>query len=361
MDIESIESYLQPISEEAPCGRDLREDTSVESIYYKLRDARNSARKAERLALADADEGAVTDENWYLLKDLSLQALQQETKDLEVAAWFIEAATRIDGIKGFIQGYQLASQLIHNFWEQGIYPAIDEDGIETRVSPLSGLNGFDGAGTLITPIKSIAVTENEEYLPICVWQYEQAIQLERLDTEKKQNRIDNGAIPLELIKKSVLLTAAEFYQELMSDLQVALTTYEAFTDEFDRVCESLPQPTSNIRNALKECIQAVEYLARDKLAVTEESTTEEESEDDAKVSQPAVEGIQRREQAVNTLRQVADYFRRTEPHSPISYLLEQSIRWSDLSLPELLQQLIPEDGAREQYFKLTGIDVGSNQ
>lgn len=356
-----IERYLQPISEEAPCGRDLREDTSVESIYYKLRDARNSARKAERLALADADDIAAIDENWYLLKELSLRALKQETKDLEVVAWFIEAATRIDGIKGFIQGYQLANQLINNFWEQGIYPALDEDGIETRVSPLSGLNGFDGAGTLITPIKSILLTENEEYLPVCIWQYEQAIQLERLDAEKKQNRIDNGAIPLELIKKSVLLTAAEFYQEMKSDLQVALTTYESFTKEFDRVCESLPQPTSNIRNALQECIQAVEFLAKDKLAVTKVSTAQEDSKDAEKVNQPAIEGIQRREQAVNTLRQVAEYFRKTEPHSPISYLLEQSIRWSDLSLPELLQQLIPEEGAREQYFKLTGIDAGSNQ
>lgn len=356
-----IDSYTQPISEESPCGQDLREDTSVESIYYQLRDARNSARKAERLALADADDIAAIDENWYLLKELSLRALKEETKDLEVAAWFIEATTRIDGIKGFIWGYQLASELIQNFWEQGIYPALDEDGIETRVAPLSGLNGFDGAGTLITPIKSIALTENDEYLPVCVWQYEQAIQLERLDAEKKQSRIDNGAIPLEHIKKSVILTSEQFYQDLMNDLQSALQTYESFTDQFDRVCESLPQPTSNIRNTLKECIQAVEYLAKDKLTVNEESTEQEESRDADQDKAITVDGIKRREQAVNTLRQVADYFRKTEPHSPISYLLEQSIRWSDLSLPELLQQLIPEEGAREQYFKLTGIDAGSNQ
>ncbi|AUD79883.1 type VI secretion system protein TssA [Kangiella profundi] len=356
-----IEAYIKPISEEQPCGRDLRDDTSVESIYYKLRDARNSARKAERIALADADEGATIDENWYQLKDLSLDALKNETKDLEVVAWFIEATTRIDGIKGFTQGYQLASELIRRFWDDDIYPAIDEDGIETRVAPLSGLNGFDGAGTLITPIKSIVLTQNDEYLPACVWQYEQAVQLERLDAEKKQSRIDNGAIPLEAIKKSVVLTPDSFYQELVSDLQTALETYEAFTQEFDRVCESLPQPTSNIRNALRECLQAVEYLAKDKLAVTEESDNQEQEEGGTATASHQTEEINRREQAVNTLRQVADYFRKTEPHSPISYLLEQSIRWSDLSLPELLQQLIPEEDAREQYFKLTGIDVGSNQ
>lgn len=356
-----IENYIKPISEDSPCGRDLREDTSVESIYYKLRDARNSARKAERLALVDAEDAGTVDENWFQLKELALLALEQETKDLEVVAWLIEAVTRIDGIKGLSFGYQLASELINNYWEQGIYPAIDEDGIETRVAPLSGLNGFDGAGTLITPIKSVAITDSEEYLPVCVWQYEQAVQLERLDAEKKQSRIDNGAIPLESIKKAVMLTEPSFYRELIDDVQSALETYQTFTNEFDRVCESLPQPTSNIRNALKECIEAIEYLARDKLASSDEAVSQDSEYGAADSSSAEVRAINRREQAVNTLRQVAQFFRETEPHSPISYLLDQSIRWSDLSLPELLQQLIPEEGAREQYFKLTGIDTGSNQ
>ncbi|ACV27905.1 type VI secretion system protein TssA [Kangiella koreensis] len=356
-----IENYIKPISEDNPCGRDLREDTSVESIYYKLRDARNSARKTERLALADAEDAGAVDDNWFQLKELALQALEHETKDLEVVAWLIEALTRIDGIKGLSFGYRIANELISSFWDKGIYPAIDEDGIETRVAPLSGLNGFDGAGTLITPIKSVAITDSEEYLPVCVWQYEQAVQLERLDAEKKQNRIDNGAIPLESIKKAVLLTEPSFYRELVADVQSALETYETFTNEFDRVCDSLPQPTSNIRNALKECIEAVEYLARDKLASSDELVSQDSKEGVTDSPGAEVRAINRREQAVNTLRQVAQYFRETEPHSPISYLLEQSIRWSDLSLPELLQQLIPEEGAREQYFKLTGIDAGSNQ
>lgn len=355
-----IENYTKPIREDNPCGRDLREDTSVESIYYKLRDARNSARKAERLALADAEDAGTVDDNWFQLKKMALQALEHETKDLEVVAWLIEAVTRIDGIKGLSFGYQLASQLITSYWEQGIYPLIDEDGIETRVAPLSGLNGFDGAGTLITPIKSVVITDNDEYLPVCVWQYEQAVQLERLDAEKKQNRIDNGTIPLENIKKSVLLTEPSFYKDLLADVQSALETYESFTNEFDRVCESLTQPTSNIRNALKECIAAVEYLAKDKLMWSEEPVSQDDEDGATDIPGAEVRAIKHREQAVNTLRQVAQYFRETEPHSPISYLLEQSIRWSDLSLPELLQQLIPEEGAREQYFKLTGIDAGSN-
>ena len=62
-----------------------------------------------------------------------------------------------------------------------------------------------------------------------------------------------------------------------------------------------------------------------------------------------------REEAFRALLQVAEFFKRTEPHSPISYTLEQAVRWGRMPLPELLSELVPEDSTREQIFKLVGI------
>ena len=53
--------------------------------------------------------------------------------------------------------------------------------------------------------------------------------------------------------------------------------------------------------------------------------------------------------------QVADFFRRTEPHSPIPYLLEQAVRWGKMPLAELLNELLPADSVPAQSFKLLGI------
>ena len=55
------------------------------------------------------------------------------------------------------------------------------------------------------------------------------------------------------------------------------------------------------------------------------------------------------------LQEIAEYFRRTEPHSPIPYSLEQAVRWGRTPLPELLEELIPDPGGREHYFRLAGI------
>ena len=65
--------------------------------------------------------------------------------------------------------------------------------------------------------------------------------------------------------------------------------------------------------------------------------------------------IQSREDAFRSLLQVAEFFKRTEPHSPISYALEQAVRWGRMPLPDLLAELIPEEAARLQLFKLVGI------
>ena len=62
-----------------------------------------------------------------------------------------------------------------------------------------------------------------------------------------------------------------------------------------------------------------------------------------------------RTQAIEQLDLVAEFFRKTEPHSPMSYAIEQVVRWSGLSLPELLQELITDGDARNGYFKLSGI------
>jgi len=62
-----------------------------------------------------------------------------------------------------------------------------------------------------------------------------------------------------------------------------------------------------------------------------------------------------REQAFKTLLQLADYFRRTEPHSPLSYTIEQAVRWGRMPLPDLLDEIIQEDGARQNLFRLAGI------
>ena len=55
------------------------------------------------------------------------------------------------------------------------------------------------------------------------------------------------------------------------------------------------------------------------------------------------------------MKKIADYFREHEPQSIIPYALEQVANWGKMSLPELLSELIPEEGPRKNVFKQVGI------
>jgi type VI secretion system protein ImpA len=58
-----------------------------------------------------------------------------------------------------------------------------------------------------------------------------------------------------------------------------------------------------------------------------------------------------RSEALRRLAAVAEFFRKTEPHSPISYLVQRAARWGEMPLEEWLREVIKDDvvlgGVRE--------------
>ena len=46
---------------------------------------------------------------------------------------------------------------------------------------------------------------------------------------------------------------------------------------------------------------------------------------------------QNRADALRRLEALAVYFRRTEPHSPVSYLVQRAVRWGEMPLEAWLQ------------------------
>ena len=63
-----------------------------------------------------------------------------------------------------------------------------------------------------------------------------------------------------------------------------------------------------------------------------------------------------REQILEELENIARYFKRVEPHSPVSYLIDKAIRWGHMSLPELMTELMSdEDSTKQRIFTVAGL------
>ena len=67
-----------------------------------------------------------------------------------------------------------------------------------------------------------------------------------------------------------------------------------------------------------------------------------------------------REQAMQVLQEIADYFKINEPHSPVSYMLQKTIQWSQLPLHEWLAQVIKDENPLEILHELLGVQTNTN-
>jgi type VI secretion system protein ImpA len=362
------DALLAPISDNLPCGDDTREDASPFSPYFTLKDLRNQARSIERQVLTD-DE-ALRVPQWKQLSQEIPGVLTTRSKDLEFVAWYIEALCREHGFAGLAQGFDLARRTIELYWDD-LYPQPDEEGLATRMAPLVGLNGVGGEGTLIQPILSIPLFSSPALGSFATWHAEQSAEVQRLDDDKAQSRIKAGAVIPDNLSQAVRETPIETLLQTHTDLVEAQAAFTGLASVMDSIMGDEPQPTTSIRQAMERCESALRHHAGEQIDATIARSGPPADKDavvsaaDADTGQRALTpdldpievAIQSRYQALEELRRLSDFFRRTEPHSPVSYAIGQAIRWSELPLPELMQELIADSSVREGFCRVTGVPI----
>ena len=362
-EIIQLESLLQPISDDKPAGDDIRSDPSPTSPYYSIKDARGAARAAERNNMFD-DNNSEADEQWRKITQLAPEILKNNAKDLEVASWYTEALIRQHGFLGLRDGFKLMHGLIDQYWDD-LYPLPDEDGVETRVASLAGLNGEGAEGVLIVPIRNVSITQGNDPGPFSFWKYQQALEVEKIiDEEAKADKASKLGFSNDDVERAVAESSEEFFVNCRDDLRIAIDTYREIGSMLDEHCgiNDAP-PTSNIINILEDCLGTVNHIGKYK--IPSETTAENETNDSGDQvattsetsSQPAQASgpVKNREDAFKKLTEISEYFRKTEPHSPISYILKRAVKWGDMPLDDLMRELIPDSSARDFYGSLTGI------
>lgn len=375
-DVLDFAKLLAPIPGDNPAGRPLREEIAHDAVYYVLKDARSTARAAERsLPFSETEEAnparpqpKLDPPDWRPILQKAPKVLAEDSKDLEVTGWLIEALVRQHGYAGLRDGFRLARELAEGFWDR-LYPLPDEEGVATRVAPLAALNGIDADGVLVEPIQAMPITDGSTGKTYGVSAFRQAAEVEQIsDPNKREQRIAHGAASMEEVREAIRSTPRDFYKNLLDDVAACIEEWKKLGGVMDEKCGRGPDgfpaapPTSNIRNVLQACQDAIKQIARDVLG------TDAPAEPPAGGAAPgAATGtggatppppggpIRTREDAFRMLLEVAEFFKRTEPHSLVSYRLEETVRLGRMPLSELLRELIPQESALVEAMKLVGV------
>jgi type VI secretion system protein ImpA len=373
-----FDSLLAPISDDDPTGSPLRRpDGSIDPDYDKVKSAAQDARTRER-QLANWQAGGDMESaerpappDWRTVEKEACRVLARKSKDLWIAAWLIEALVRNQGFPGIRDGLRLVRELVEKYWE-GLYPVPSEDDDESptelKVTQIAGLNGVDTEGVLIPALRNIPLVDSDEWGPLGLAHYVVANSLAAMtDADARQKRVSSsGAVTLEQFETAVLATPSEVLKQHREDIEQGLEECQRLSNVLDSACQdeegySQAPPLGNIRSVLTDCRDCVtRYLgggsARGELVDDEAEAARATPGNQAPAGVPAASGrVQTRDDAFRALLQVADFFRRTEPHSPVSYALEQAVRWGRMSLPELLRELVEDNSTRSEIFRRTGI------
>ena len=360
-----LDALLAPIQGDPPVGADLRQDFSPQSFYYRLRDARAEARAAERAADGTGGDDQPPPQ-WRSVRDLAAKALHDVTKDLEIAAWYTEALVRSDGLDGLAAGARLLGGLAGQFWDNGLFPVPDEDGIPTRVAPITGLNGEGADGTLIQPLRKLALFRRPDGAPLYYYQYEDSVTVAGIaETARREARLSSGSLAFDEVETWARAAGQAHFASQRQSVAAAIAAWGEMSAVLDANAGNDGPSTSRVRDLLGEIAVVVAKYAP---AMPDGAASPDEPAADGIGAAGAVAAgdtapgagasaarLATRDDMLRDLARIAEWFRKTEPNSPLAYTLDDAVRRGRMSWPELLSELVGDASARNAILSSLGI------
>lgn len=341
-----LERLLEPVSPERPAGESLR----YEGTYDRIREARreDDARLSQGIYQSELKRA-----DWPAVEQIAVEALGTRTKDLQIAAWLLEAWVQLYGFSGAAAGLRLMSGLCENFWEQ-LYPELEGGDVENRVAPVVWVNEKLALKLKQLPISS---PQTGDVPPYSYADWESACHLENLarkDPKGAKAAEARGAATTSKFNSSVMLTDRRFYVELAEDAGLGLEACESFERLLEERCGRDAPSLRQFREALAETRRVAAEILESRPGMDYEAEAGEMEyafgDDDGHWSPGAP--IRSRAEAYQRLAEAADYLLRTEPHSPTPYLVRRAVEWGAMSLSEVLQQIVRNDGEMQEINRL---------
>ncbi|NOH70361.1 type VI secretion protein [Vibrio pectenicida] len=368
-----IEQLSAPIDDDLACGVYLKSDKNA---FRPLRNEFNVAQTALRKLCQNPSTEEQRElkeaclDSWQVLSVTLLEQFSNKTRDIELIAWFIAAQFILDtSIESAANSFEWLANLVEEQWAD-LNPVLplkqlrleSEDGqakeqVDAKAKAFSQLVGDrEESSILYAPILQLPLIGD-----VTFFNYQSA---------EKRGEIS-------LLKSS--LTASVANERIA--IQSKMVNVERCIEQLDRLAKLVSRYTQNVstqgvnfgfvKSILTRVNNALEQLSGIKLATNEvpsemgkdhqlENLTDDEQAKDSSqtttvhaksapqrlhagnLSEWSKLNTMNRDLAFHLLQEVSDYFRQSEPHSPVSFLLEKAIRWGYLSLPEMLQEMMSE-------------------
>jgi type VI secretion system protein ImpA len=346
----STETLLEPLSADAPCGVDMSFSSEFDSVQEMRREDDPTLPQGEFVTdLKVAD--------WPGVAALCERLLQTRTKDLRVAGWLVEAWAQLRGFAGLADGLTLVEQLCTRHWAQ-LQPLPEDGEQEQRVGNLAWL---------LTRVENLSQTVPQLSAGtrrIGLRQIEAARARQQKPAADGGPAPTDGVLTMEDVARIQRDTPREFLLANLADATRALEALSRLQALVDHLLGAEGPGFAAARKALENAVHAAKRHARAGGALEAGDAAGPDVSGEAgvaPVARVAASGDagppQTRAQALQQLRVVADFFRRTEPHSPVAYLADKAARWGEMPLHTWLRAVVKDGAALSQLEEMLGVEA----
>ncbi|TCM66567.1 type VI secretion system protein ImpA [Acinetobacter calcoaceticus] len=388
-----LNRLLEPLSDDQPCGEDL----SFSNVFHDIR----KARIQDDPLLEQGDwilEPKQAD--WAFVSTHSIELISRSSKDIRLLTWLTEAWSHLYGFQGLSSALSLAQQMLDRYWTQ-IHPSIEDDDLDQRLGLLQGL---------INPLPSLLkqISLNHQQPSFNLLDYEKF--LYQLNNQRKLSE-DNDPrqiqAELDQFDQAIAQSPRAFLLENFRHFNAILSHWQALKQvliqRMDTEAPSFAQidaQLEHIQNIVKKIYKTESLIISDNGNTLKQDTQPQNQSmnsnanpyDDlanahnlansnhpngfaqsmSSPSSPAphwqsnmnLEGanhLYNRQQAMQALQEIADYFALNEPHSPVSYMLQKTMQWHQLPLHEWLAQVIKNENPLSSVHELLGVQTQTTE
>ena len=363
-----IEPLLSPISSDQPCGQDL----SFSNEFHAIKIA-----KTQDDPLLDQGDWVAEPKqaDWHFVEQKSIELLTGKSKDLRLLGWLLEAWSNLYGFEGTAKALELMHRTLNEYWTQ-LHPEIEEEDLDQRLGLLQG-----SINHLIPLIKQVAIVNVPAF---SLSDYEALLRQKNHLLKQVESYTDdaNSSQILEQFEQSLFNTSKSFQYQNYQHFSAILAEWSILKSVLDTLMgldapsfASIDTQLENIHTSLKKLYKTDVFTQPVMATQTSESsaaatittqalsfTQHKEQEIDMNTVHPS-KGFQvqpqnhlaNREQAMRVLQEISDYFQANEPHSPVSYMLQKTIKWSQMPLHEWLNQVIKNENPLHNVQELLGV------
>jgi type VI secretion system protein ImpA len=323
----TVEELLMPVSSGAPCGEDLTYDPAFGELQRLLQ------------GKPETQFSPAEDPDWRQVR-ASAETLSARTKDLRVATTLCLAWLKERGVVGFRDGTALIRGLLVRYWAE-LYPRLDPDDNNDpteRVSILSALT--TPLGTFGDPLRFI---EHLLKAPLTDSRRAGSFNLTQIQKALAPEPPSEPGIPsapeVQAAFRDTDPAVLQGVSDAVTEAKDNIKAIDAFLAETIGANRSLAW--THVLATLDQIQKAVlPHIAGISASVEQGTGTESASSPVETVGGDGA--IRSRTDVVNALERICEYYARSEPSSPLPFLLRRAQRLVEMNFLDIINDLTPE-------------------